>query len=712
MTNTLTFFATCPKGMDDLLASELTQMGACNLKPAVAGVGFEGNLEVGYRVCLGTRLASRILLQLGEFPASDDAQLYQGVQQIDWHEHLEIDGTLAVSCQLNKSSMTNSHYATLKIKDAIVDQFNERFEQRPWVDREQPDIRVHVYVERDVARISLDLSGDAAHKRGYRSAQVLAPMKENLAAAILLRAGWPNASNTLVDLMCGSGTLLIEAALMSLHCAPGLEREYFGFLRWKKHDAALWQQIRQAAQTLRKESKQTIKLSIRGYDQSDEAVDAARQNIHAAGLDDFIQVEQRALNACTMPSEQTGLVVVNPPYGERLGDVRQLAYTYAELGDCWKQYFPGWTVALFTGNHDLAKLVGLRTHKTNTLYNGAIECGLFHYHINEKPADDAITPAQEKADEARTAFVNRLTKNHKHYSRWAQRNGIECYRVYDADIPEYAVAVDVYGSWLHVQEYAPPATVDVRMAQRRMRQVMQALPDALGVETAHVVFKTRQHQKGSSQYEKQDDANHVLIVEEAGLKFYVNLEDYLDTGLFLDHRLTRALIRDLSRNKRVLNLFAYTGTASVYAVAGGASAVTTIDMSRTYIDWAERNFRLNDMRVSSHAFIQADCVQWLNEQTPGEQYDVIFLDPPTFSNSKRMEDVLDIQRDHVQLITSCMTLLSEQGVLIFSNNFRRFKLDAALSEQFSVNDISAKTLPEDFKRNPKIHRCWEIKNKM
>ena len=404
--------------------------------------------------------------------------------------------------------------------------------------------------------------------------------------------------------------------------------------------------------------------------------------------------------------------VVNPPYGERLGDVRQLAYTYAELGDCWKQYFPGWTVALFTGNHDLAKLVGLRAHKTNTLYNGAIECGLFHYRINEKPADDAATPAQEKADEARTAFVNRLTKNHKHYSRWAQRNGIECYRVYDADIPEYAVAVDVYGSWLHVQEYAPPATVDVRMAQRRMRQVMQALPDALGVETAHVVFKTRQHQKGSSQYEKQDDANHVLIVEEAGLKFYVNLEDYLDTGLFLDHRLTRALIRDLSRNKKVLNLFAYTGTASVYAVAGGASAVTTIDMSRTYVDWAERNFRLNDMRVSSHAFIQADCVQWLNEQTPGEQYDVIFLDPPTFSNSKRMEDVLDIQRDHVQLITSCMTLLSTQGVLIFSNNFRRFKLDAALSEQFSVNEISAKTLPEDFKRNPKIHRCWEIKNKM
>lgn len=712
MHNNLTFFASCPKGMDDLLAHELIQLGATDIKPAVAGVGFSGDMAVAYRVCLWSRLASRILLQLGEFAAVDDEQLYHGVQGIDWNEHLEFNGTLAVSCQLNKCTMTNSHYATLKIKDAIVDQFNERFDQRPWVDRERPDIRVHVYVEKDLARISLDLSGESSHRRGFRSGQVTAPMKENLAAAILLRAGWPNESRTLVDLMCGSGTILIEAAMMALNIAPGLERDYFGFLKWKKHDATLWQHVRQDAQTLRKQSRQDIKLNITGYDQSAEAVAAASKNIHLADLDDFIHIEQRSISECTDPATpQTGLVVVNPPYGERLGEVRQLAYLYAELGDCWKQHFAGWTVALFTGNHDLAKQVGLRAHKTNTLYNGAIECGLFHYRINEKSPDHVITPAQEKADEAKTAFINRLKKNHKHYSRWAQRNAIECYRVYDADIPEYAVAIDVYGDWLHVQEYAPPATVDIRMAQRRMRQIMQAVPDALDIEESHVVFKTRQQQKGSSQYEKQDNAHHKIIVQEAGLKFYVNLEDYLDTGLFLDHRLTRAMIRDMSREQRVLNLFAYTGTASVYAVAGGARSVTTIDMSRTYLDWAESNFRLNNMGGSMHAFIQADCIHWLNEQKPGPHYDLIFLDPPTFSNSKRMEDVLDIQRDHAALIASCLKLLSAQGVLIFSNNFRRFKLDASLSETCDIEEISARTLPEDFKRNPKIHRCWLIRNK-
>ncbi|MDQ1362948.1 MAG: rRNA (guanine2069-N7)-methyltransferase / rRNA (guanine2445-N2)-methyltransferase, partial [Pseudomonadota bacterium] len=529
---------------------------------------------------------------------------------------------------------------------------------------------------------------------------------------ILLRAGWPNKTHTLVDLMCGSGTILIEAAMMALNIAPGLERDYFGFLKWKKHEAAIWQRIRQEAQTIRKNSGKETDLFISGYDQSAEAVEAAHKNIHAAGLDGFIAIEQRAVSQCADPTApQPGLVVVNPPYGERLGDVRQLAYLYAELGDCWKQHFAGWTVALFTGNHDLAKQVGLRAHKINTLYNGAIECGLFHYRINEKTAEDVVSPAQEKADEARTAFVNRLKKNHKHFSRWAQRNAIECYRVYDADIPEYAVAVDVYGDWLHVQEYAPPATVDIRMAQKRIRQVMQALPEALDVDASHVIFKTRQQQKGSSQYEKQDDAQHELVVQEGGLKFYVNLEDYLDTGLFLDHRLTRAMIRDMAQGRRVLNLFAYTGTASVYAVAGGAKSVTTVDMSRTYLDWAERNFRLNDMGGSVHPFIQADCLQWLHEQKPGARYDLIFLDPPTFSNSKRMEDVLDIQRDHVSLIESCMRLLSAQGVLVFSNNFRRFRLDASLADAFAVEEISARTLPEDFRRNPKIHRCWLIRKK-
>jgi 23S rRNA (guanine2445-N2)-methyltransferase / 23S rRNA (guanine2069-N7)-methyltransferase len=709
MTEKLTLFASCPKGIEDLLLQELQQLGADDASAVMAGVAFSGDLQLAYRACLWSRLASRVLLKLGEFDVATDDELYQAMSSINWSRHVSESGTLAVSCHLSHSDMTNSHYASLKAKDAVVDQFNELFGQRPSVDRERPDIRINLHIHKNRATVALDLSGEALHKRGYRSGQVKAPMKENLAAAILLRCGWPNESGKLVDLMCGSATLLIEAAMLALHAAPGLNREYFGFLNWKGHDKNLWESLLEDAGKIKHQAYAKTSLDIRGYDESAEAVKAARKNVQAAGLQKFISIEQRALADCSDPgTEQPGLVVVNPPYGERLGDVKELAYLYADLGDCWKHHFGGWSTALFTGNLELARHIGLRSHRDNTLYNGPIRCKLFHYDIRALQGDPGAAEARE--NEARATIANRLKKNVKHLSRWAAKNAISCYRVYDADIPEYAAAIDIYNDRVLVQEYQAPASIDIRKVRQRLRQIMEVIPESLGVDRKHIILKTRSQQKGLSQYEKQSDAGERMVVQEAGLKFYVNLQDYLDTGLFLDHRLTRAMIRDMAEHKHVLNLFAYTGSVSVYAAAGGAASTTTVDMSNTYLDWAKANFRLNDFSDNRHQFIRADCIQWLKKQQQTDaRYELIFLDPPTFSNSKTMEDVFDVQKDHGLLIQSAMKLLQPDGVLVFSNNFRKFKMDPAIKESFEVNDISAATIPEDFKRNPRIHNCWTIK---
>ena len=713
MSESLQFFASCPKGIEDLLCAELVSLGINNPQTASAGVSFQGDLKAAYKVCLWSRLASRVLLLIKTFEAKTDQQLYQQVQGIKWSDYLDMSGTLAVNCHIHQSGITNSHYAALKVKDAIVDQFMDLFEQRPSVDRERPDIRINLYIHRDQASLSLDLSGEALHKRGYRQSSIKAPMKENLAAAVLMRSGWPNESRTLVDLMCGSGTLLIEAAMMALNIAPGILRESFGFERWKGHDPETWQQLLAEAREIKQSALENASLNIRGYDESPTAIKACRSNIPAAGLQDFIQVNVRRLEDCTQSEGlPAGLVIVNPPYGERLGEEKELAYLYAEIGDCWKRYFGEWQAALFTGNIKLARHIGLRSHKDNTLFNGAIKCKLFQYKLRPAKPEHVLEQEDQADIEAKQMFANRLKKNLKHLSRWAKRNNIECYRVYDADLPEFSVAIDIYADWVHVQEYEAPTTVDIRKARQRFTNILDVLPDILGINTNHIAVKTRSKQKGVKQYEKQSDQKHFHVVHENELAFYVNLEDYLDTGLFLDHRDTRKMIRDMSHNKNVLNLFAYTGSVSVCAAAGGAASVTTVDMSNTYLDWAKRNFNLNKLVSDDYHFIKADCIKWLLDQSKQQaRYDLIFLDPPTFSNSKTMEQSFDVQKDHGFLVHGAMKLLNQDGVLIFSNNYRKFRLDAQLTDHFKIENISQKTLPEDYKRNPKIHHCWLITHK-
>ncbi len=713
----LQFFATCPKGIESLLADELRALAAEAVRETRAGVSFEGTLAIAYRACLWSRLASRLLLPLTHFAATTPEELYQGTQTIAWKGHLAPEGTLAVDFTTTQSAITHSHYGALKVKDAIVDQLRDEFGVRPSVDTAQPDVRVNVYLHRDEATVSLDLSGESLHRRGYRAQTVAAPLKENLAAALLTRANWPAIARdggALVDLMCGSGTLLIEGAMIAGDVAPGLARDYFGFLHWQQHDDALWTGLLEEAHR-RREDGLTRLPPIHGYDHDPRAIHAARDNIKRARLGNLIAVEQRALADCLPETASSGLVVANPPYGERLGESSDLPALYAELGKQFKHCFAGWRGAVFTGYPDLGKSMGLRAIKMHTLWNGAIECRLLHFEITP---ENIVTHRVPKPFEIRPGssaemFANRLRKDLQHFGRWARRQEIFCYRLYDADLHEYNLAVDVYESdkrYVHVQEYEAPDTISPDKARQRLQHALGVIPLVLAIPPDQMFFKVRRRQKGGTQYEKIDETGVFYEVREGPCRFLVNFTDYLDTGLFLDHRATRAMLGEMSKGKRFLNLFGYTASASVHAALRGAASTTTIDMSRTYLDWAQRNLELNGLDRKKHELIQADVLVWLKENRQ-QRYGLIFLDPPTFSRSKRMEDMLDIQRDHTALILDTAALLEPNGVLVFSTNLRRFKIDHEGLTGFTVEDITRQTIPKDFERDPKIHQCFLIRRK-
>jgi len=744
--------------METILTDELQALGVNNIKATLAGVAFQGDLETAYRACLWSRTANRILLVLSSFEVKTQEDLYNGIQKIDWFEHINPEDSFAVSFSAkNSAAINNTHFGALKVKDAIVDQMRAKFQTRPSINTEQPNIRINVYLNGENAQLSLDLSGESLHRRGYRDVSIKAPMKENLAAAMLLRSGWPQIAKqqgSLIDPMCGSGTLLLEGAMIAADYAPGLLRDYFGFTGWKKHDAQCWKKLRAEAEQRKKIGLEKLPVIV-GFDQNRHTVNTALAHIANAGLQNKIHVERRDIeDAEPAESWKPGLLICNPPYGERLGDEQETAELYKKFGESLKAHFIGWKAAMIISNPELGFRLGLRSQKPITLFNGALECKLLRLDIEEsnffipkaKTQEERIAQAIEtgKIQEQRIAqatqtkatpqpettsadtltdqnigelgaemFANRLKKNLKKLSNWAKQNRITCYRVYDADLPEYAVAVDIYQggdqTWINVQEYEPPKSIDQHKADQRLAGLLAEIPRVLGVNREQVFLKIRRKQKSTDQYEKHDDQGRFHIIEEGGCKLLVNFEDYLDTGLFLDHRPIRMLIQKQAKDKSFLNLFAYTGSATVHAARGGAKSTTTVDMSNTYINWAKKNMALN-ANEGAHEFIQADCLEWLaaEAQLANRHYDLIFLDPPTFSNSKRMDAVFDIQNDHVQLINNAISLLSPGGVLYFSTNFRRFKIDKQALSDLIVEDISAATIPEDFARNPKIHYCWRI----
>ncbi len=718
-----------------MLLDELQRLGAVDLKSTIAGVAFSATLETAYRVCLWSRLANRLLLPLNRFACDTSEQLYEGVQGLEWLDHMRSSGSLAVDFAGRSEGIKNTHFGALKVKDAIVDQIRTQTGQRPSIDKQAPDLRINCYLHKGVCQLSLDLSGDSLHRRGYRTQGGEAPLKENLAAALLVRCDWPQlaaAGKPLIDPMCGSGTLLVEAALMAAGIAPGLLRQRFGFEHWLQHDTAVWQQLLREARSQRQQAAAQALPEIHGYDANPKAVSIARENIRRAGLEDVIRVSQRELSDLKPLTHHAdplpGLLITNPPYGERLSEVPVIVYLYRHLGEALKRHFLHWKVGVFTGNPDLGKAIGIRAGKQYKLYNGAIPSKLLLFDVEPElyfAADHQpkratqehrdATPAgtAESYPKAAEMFANRLAKNLKQIDKWARKADIQCYRVYDADMPEYALAVDRYADWVHVQEYAAPASVDPVKAVERLEQALAAIPVVMGVDRQRVVLKQRRRQSGKEQYQRLDQQQRYLEVSEGGARFLVNLQDYLDTGLFLDHRPIRLKIQQWAEGKRFLNLFCYTGAATVHAAVGGARSTTSVDMSNTYLEWLRKNLALNGLSEKLNEVVQADCLSWLqnNRNSQAGKYDLIFMDPPTFSNSKRMRDTLDIQRDYVELIESALVLLAPAGQLIFSNNLRNFKMDRDALPKLDIQDITRQTIDRDFSRSPKIHNCWLIARK-
>lgn len=765
-------YATCGTGLEHLLAEELRALGLEHVQSAGAGVRFSGGLAAGYKACLWSRVANRVLIPIHQGAAATPEALYDLVQEIDWGVHVDVDGSLAVDFFTAKSAITHSQYGALKVKDAVVDQFRDAMGRRPNVDRETPDLRINVYLFRDKARIAIDLSGSSLHRRGYRDAGGLAPLKENLAAALLLSAGWPAAVERempLMDPMCGSGTLLIEAAMIACHQAPGLLRDYFGFLGWKGHDDALWQGILE-------EARQAVRPSpvmIAGSDHDARAIDNCRQNLQQAGLEDMVSLSVSGLSERrpeALDGLEQGFLVSNPPYGERLaGDAR----FYADLGSSLSREYAGWHCALFTAEAAPYARARLPLSKELKAKNGGIDCVLLIGDIpragkarlpatpraseheeasgatdgygeiaddgaeSRRSSSDAADGAESGGDESHpqaslyrgpreelvvdaTPFANRLKKNLRGLKGWKKQNDLKAYRVYDSDLPEFAVAVDLFESdRLHcvVQEYQAPSTVNVAMAEARLEALMAVLPETLNVDPGCVHLKVRSVKSGTQQYEKmQSSSSSVSLVEEFGAQLEVNFTDYLDTGLFLDHRPVRRYIWKNSQNKRFLNLFAYTATATVASVMGGAASSVSVDTSNRYCQWAMRNLDRNGAAQQLHEVVRQDVISWLEHASVGIRdealFDLILLDPPTFSNSNAVEDDWNVQRDHVSAIDACLKVLAPGGTLIFSNNYRRFKLDPELTDDdtrgIRVEERNSWSIDRDFQRNPRIHQCWFI----
>ena len=717
--------ATAPRGLADLVARELRELGIVELRERTAGVLFHGTLAQGYAACLWSRVASRVLLQVAQFTAPSTEAVHAAVRAVDWRAHIDPARTIACEFTGMHPSITHSHFGALKLKDGICDQLRESCGMRPDVDRDRPAVRVLAYAQGAQVTLYIDLAGEGLHRRGYRQRAGEAPLRENLAAGMLLRSGWPAlaaAGGEFLDPLCGSGTLPIEAALMAADMAPGLHRDYWGFEGWRGHDPLVWQTLLGAA---RERARAQISALIRGSDQDVAVLRNAAGNAQRAGVAALVHFECLALSAVrprrATPGGPAGLLCTNPPYGARLGDEQQVRLVHRELGATLREHFQGWRAAVLTASAAGARELSLRSVRTHALWNGALECRLLRYDLSDPgaparaPGERAAPDPEVLASPGAQMFANRIAKNLRLLGAGAPPEHVSCYRLYDADMPEYAFAIDRYEEFrtgvvhLYVQEYAAPESIEPQAVRRRRMEALAALPGATQVEPAKIHLRTRQRQRGDSQYTRVASERQYLLVEEAGLKFNVNFTDYLDTGLFLDHRPVRARLRAQAAGRRFLNLFCYTASATVHAAAGGAAHTLSIDMSSTYLDWAARNFRDNGLERAQHELLQADCLAWLAAEAPAEPWDLIFLDPPTFSNSKRMSGVHDVQRDHAGLIEACMRRLAPGGVLVFSTNAQRFRLDEPLAAHWDVQDISAASIPFDFQRNAHIHRCFEVR---
>ena len=747
----LDLIITCADGLEAPLQTELTSFGIVSDIKSTGRLAVTGTLRDLYTICLWSRVASRVLMLIkrkninAEYDVAE--QLYGLAKSVDWTQQFSLEQTFAIRLSVDKRVAVSQQFAMLRIKDAIADTFNEVYDSRPNVDSKNPDFSVFATVNDKQAELYLDLSGTSLHRRGYRVAMTEAPLKENLAAALLYSAGWHKKNeqgdapfyNALIDPMCGSGTFIIEALLMHCDYAVGIDKaaNQFGFYEWQHHDDVLWKKMIDDAQMRFREALEIINEQpdtlplILGFDADSGAILATEKNLIAAGLQDLLpllDLETRALDRLSSilkPLADDGrlsnpLIITNPPYGERLGDEEMIKPLYQAIGLILQDSFAGSDInpmlGILAANVEQVDILPIKEPKTLRCHNGAITVYFRYGTLIAGQTGNLVSRFEKREIEVEEGqdFINRLQKNLVKLKKLAKKDTVSNLRVYNADLPDFKVAVDLYGDYVHVQEYAPPKTIPPETAKKRFNLALMGIREVFGINREQIFIKTRARQSGNDQYSKQGNTEKrgkFYVAREDGAYFYVNFTDYLDTGLFIDHRNMRARIKDNSRNKSVLNLFAYTCTASVHAALAGAKKVTSVDLSQNYLDWGKQNFALNGLNVSGnkYQFVAADIFEWIKDNT--EQFDIIFIDPPTFSNSKKFQGTFDVQRDHSAIINRAMNRLTADGILYFSNNFTRFELDEQLTERYDVVDITQKTIGFDFDVKKPIHQSFEIRHR-
>ncbi len=747
----LEFFATCPQGFEHILADELKRLRAQSVRPLKGGVAFFGSKVEGYRVCLWSRIASRVLRVMGRVDAHDADALYHGVKALPWASVVADGSTIAVTARGTNDSLKNSQFVGLKVKDAVCDRLRETRGKRPDVQPQRPDVPIWISLHGNKATISIDYAGESLHRRGYRvpGEAVEAPLKEALAAGMLVWGGWDRVAApalrrakaqhegggdiaeapAFVDPACGSGTLVLEAAMMATDRAPGLSRDYWGFEGCADFDADAFDDLLADADE-RFEQGLEGAPHLFGFDIDSQAVGIARGNARRLGLASYVTFGcadcadlETSLQQNEVALDGPGFVAINPPYGMRLL-AHGLEGFYEHLSKGLRSLPDTWSMVVITPDSGFDAAVGFTANRTLPVYNGAIEACLRSYRLGHSSIVEAPVVTLEGVEtkvavtsDHALQFAARLRKMAKARRKWARKNDVHAYRIYDADLPDYAVAVDLFEEQgtgavnVLVTEYQAPKEIDPQKATCRFKDACAVTAVILGVPEERMFTRVRRQAKGGSQYRREEHVSHRIIVEEAGHPFELDLSGYLDTGLFLDHRITRSLVGEMAADKRFLNLFAYTGTASVYAACGGAASTTTVDMSQTYLDWAKRNMKRAGFTGRMHRFVRADVLSWIERAAEEEAgcYDLVFLDPPTFSNSKTMgQRTWDIQRDHGELLRLVRRLLAPGGTIVFSGNLRSFKLDEVKVRAcgLGIENITAQTIPEDFSRNPKIHFCY------
>lgn len=760
----LELFASCLSGLEAPLAEELKRLGIKRVRPLGGGVAFFCDVRHALSACLWSRLASRILVVVGRVNAGDANLLYEGVRRLPWEDVIAPGASMAVTAHGMNEELRNTRFTALKVKDGVCDRLREARGERPDVDAASADATVDVRIREGRATISLDLSGESLYHRTYLTPDdgPDAPLSCALSAGLLALSGWRQRGSrgeACVDPACGDGFLVVEAAAAACDLAPGLTRERWGFFGWAQSEPEAWNELIDdaderfergltsavapgAAEGPASAPPDPLYVRFAGASTSSPAIARARTHAKRAGLRQAVSIELAdAQNvdglvervcaaagkvrggeemACTVAS-----VLLSGERSQSDARAQAEAATFVRAASA----APAGSTFAVAGGDGVEARFGSAPIVRATLGHDRVATEALVFDEPPMEAVTVIVPDSaggaehvvEVLESSSEQFAARLRKTAKERRKWAKREGVSCYRVYDADLPDYAVAIDVYPGagdaegnlYLHIAEYAAPSTIDPGKAQRRYDDVLALAPVVLGVRPDHVFSKVRRRDKGGSQYRDSGRRSYVTQVEEDGYRFEVDLAGYLDTGLFLDHRLTRELVGAKAQDKRFLNLFAYTGTASVHAAAGGARTTATVDLSQTYLDWAARNMAANGFEGPEHTFERGDVMAWITEaRRTGRRFDLVFVDPPTFSNSKAMgKRTWDVQRDHVELLIGVSRLLSEEGEAVFSCNLRSFKPDEEELAKYGVRieDITAQTIPHDFERNPRIHKCYLVK---